>query len=110
MIVHGDIKLTNNGLLVRDGDLVLGEAPEQLLDALLASSTGSFRQYPTLGANLLVEIDAPGGNRGTLATVSNTLFSDGWRLDNLEIAEENNRSDVTLVQAVKLTDNTNSRL
>ena len=48
-----DILTDDSGdLLIEQGDLVIGEADEQLMQDIVLANRGDYKQYPQLGANL----------------------------------------------------------
>ena len=108
MIENGDILLRDGAIFGRNGDLAHGEAPEQILGAILNANAGNFRKYPTLGADLIKQVNGPVNSRDIVARVQNSLRLDGWRLEQLNLEEDNGDLTVTVESAVKVTDNTRS--
>jgi len=107
-IQHGDILLRQGVIFGQNGDLAHGDAQEQFLGAILNSNNGNFRAYPTLGANLSERINGVNDSRAISAAVQNALFLDGWRLVNLNIETSQAGTGITIREAVKVTDNTES--
>lgn len=107
-IQNGDILLNNGVIFGRNGDLAHGDGTEQIVGAILNASPGNFRRYPTLGANLARQINGPLNTRDIVARVQNSLRLDGWRLEELNIETEQDELTITLIEAVKVTDNTSS--
>lgn len=106
---YGDILLDqNNDIITKNGDIVVEDAPEQQLGAILNAQSGNFRRWPTLGANLADKVNGPFDSRDIFAAVSNALRLDGWRLDNIDLSDVGGVKKVTIKQAVKITDETNS--
>ena len=108
-IQHGDILLSDGKIVSRNGDLIHGDAQEQHLGALLDAHTGNFRRYPTLGANLDLDIDAPLNSRLIASKIASVLFLDGWSVGRLNISTNNlERINITVADATKTTDETSS--
>lgn len=107
-IQHGDILLKDNKIFGRNGDLAHGDGQEQFLGAIIEATPGNFRKYPTLAANLVTDINSPLDSRRIAAKVQNAIFLDGWRGIELRIEQSLTDLNITLVDAVKETDETQS--
>lgn len=108
MIENGDILLRDGRIFGQNGDLAHGEAPEQIIGAIMNASPGNFRRHPTLGANLIKQVNGPLNSRDIVARIQNALRLDGWRLEELNIETAQDELTVTVESAVKVTDNTQS--
>jgi len=111
MIKHGDILLNDDfEMVTKDGDISTGDAQTQHIASIVYSEKGNFRKHPTLGAGMSLEIDGVADSRRLSNKVSSSLNADGWQLKELNINTDNGTTDITVVDAVKTTDNTKSLL
>ena len=111
-VLEGDILIDENGNLVfKDGDIVAGNAALQHINAILNAAPGNFRKFPTLGANLGKEIDAPTDARKLERDISIALSLDGYQLIELDLEQTSEDSlRIDLINAIKVTDDTQSRI
>lgn len=81
-----DILSDENGdLLIKDGDIVIGESTKQHQKALLLAAKGSYKQFPEVGVDLrkylLGELDLE-----SLATaIGEEMEADGMRIQSLKL-------------------------
>lgn len=107
-ILHGDILLDNSKIFARNGDLAHGDAIEQQVGAILNAHSGNFRRWPTLAANLDLDVAGPMNSREIAGKVQNSIFLDGWRGIRLNIENDLENISVTLSEVEKITDETSS--
>ena len=108
-IGFGDIVLKGDTIQgTNDGDLKTGDAVEQQTGAILRATFGNFRKYPTLGANLPLQLEGSAGSRAVAGQVVESLQLDGWRVDEMDISTESDTLSVTLKEVVKVSDETNN--
>jgi len=104
---NGDILLKDGKIYSENGDLAHGNAKEQLIGANLAASTGNFRLFPTVGANVYKDINAPENVQRFVNKITNSLELDGWELDNIAIdIDKDNNLILNVLNAEKVTDDT----
>lgn len=109
MIQHGDILLRDGSIYGVAGDLANGDNQEQAIGAIVNANSGNFRKHPTLAANLSMQLNGPLNSREVAASVQDSLFSDGWRVDKINIEVDSLQDiTVTVMEAEKITDNTKS--
>ena len=108
MVEYGDIILDNeDNLLISNGDLKPGDNHEQAIGAIINADPGNFRKWPTLGAGLSTLLAGPLNSRDISAKIQNAANLDGWRVDRVKIDTPNLETvEVTVVEAVKTTDDT----
>ena len=109
-IQEGDIILgTNNEVQFKDGDLFLGDAPEQHIGAIINASKGNFRRCPTLGVDIVTKIDSPQDIRILEQDIRLEMQKDGYALKEMDLTTQNGEiTSIKIIEAEKVTDNTNS--
>lgn len=110
-IGEGDIKYdTDYNLFVSDGDIVISDAKEQHVGDVVRAEKGWYKQWPTLGAAISRELDAPQQFSTIEQTIRVALRADGYRLDEVDISTLGDIVDITVTAATKTTDNTGGLL
>lgn len=109
-IEYGDILLNDDSEITgtADGDLSSGSGKEQQVGAIINASTGNFRRNPTLAANLAEDLDGPVNSREISSKIQDAIFLDGWELRDLEITSEGETTKIEVLEAEKVTDDTQS--
>ena len=110
MIQYGDVLLNNDSEIygTLDGDLSNGDAKEQQLGAIVGATTGNFRRNPTLAANIAENLDGPIDSREIASKIQDAVFIDGWELRDLDIENDGETSTIKVLDAEKITDDTQS--
>lgn len=105
---EGDILLnSDNEVIFKDGDVVIGNASEQHINAIIATAKGNWRKYPTLGVDLHKKIDSPTDIREIEQDAKLGLELDGYVLKELEVTTNNiDEVNISVISAEKLTDDT----
>ena len=109
-IGEGDIMLDeNNTIRFENGDLKLGDAPEQHLGGIINAAKGNWRRYPTLGVDIQTKIDSPQDIRSLEQEIRLELEKDGYVLSGVDvITEDNEIVEINISEAEKVTDETES--
>jgi hypothetical protein len=109
-IEYGDILLDDESKIygTADGDLASGNGKEQQIGAIINASTGNFRRNPTLAANLAEDLDGPVNSRQIASKIQDAVFLDGWELRELDITSEGETTNIQVLEAEKITDDTQS--
>jgi hypothetical protein len=109
-IEYGDILLNNDSEIygTSDGDLANGNGKEQQVGAIVNATSGNFRRNPTLAANLAEDLDGPVDSRQIAAKIQDALFLDGWELLDLSIRSDQETTEIDILDAIKITDDTQS--
>ena len=109
-IQYGDVLLNNDTDIygTSGGDLAGGDNKEHQIGAIINASAGNFRRHPTLGANLVQDLDGPLNSRQVTSKIQDAVFLDGWELRDLSIDSEGEETKISVLDAVKVTDDTES--
>lgn len=109
MIQHGDILLNKEGDLDYTlGDIIVGDASSQIVGAISQSINGNFVSYPTLGANIPLQLDGVTDTRDVVADLTQAMRLDGWKIHEMDILTEGEKMEVSILSASKITDQTKS--
>lgn len=79
-----DIRCTDD-LLVENGDLVVGEASEDIIERLAYANVGEFKMAPKSGFGLTKMINAPGGTDALMVPIMEDLKRNGVDYKKIEI-------------------------
>lgn len=110
-ILEGDILVNKDfQIIFKNGDFAFGDAPKQHIAGILEASVGNWREHPTLGANLFKQIDSPNDIRELEQIIRLALQKDGYVIDELELSKSNGSYEFTIINAVKISDETKSML
>ena len=109
-IGEGDIILDSDGLMqFESGDLKIDNGIEQHLSAIMQASKGNFRRFPTLGADIIKDVDSPQSIRELEQKIRIEMEKDGYSLKEMDIITESNEiKKIYIMKAEKVTDNTES--
>lgn len=88
-----DIRCTDD-LLVENGDLVVGEASEDIIERLAYANKGEFKMSPQSGFGLSRMRNAPGGNDSLMTPIMEDLKRNGVDYKKIEI--DSNGINITL--------------
>lgn len=80
----GDLQISdtdpNNPL---SGDFVLGPSDNQHIFDIITSATGSFKQFPILGCNIITQLKGQNAN-GSIPIIKQQLQSDGYSMGSVK--------------------------
>ena len=109
-VQEGDMQLNSNGVIqFKDGDFKLGDAPEQHLAAILNASKGNFRKNPTLGVDIINDLDSPQDVRQLEQKIRVETGKDGYSVKEMQIITDDLEiKNIYIQSAEKVTDNTKS--
>lgn len=109
-IEYGDILLNKSFSIFStpDGDLANGDNKEHQIGAIVNADEGNFRKHPTLAARVSRKIEGVSDSRDIVADVIDAVFLDGWRINELDLNTENDNVEISVVDADKITDSTES--
>ncbi len=109
-IGEGDILLdSNQTIMFENGDIKIGNGLKQHIGAIMNASPGNFRNHPTLGVGIVNFIDSPQDITELEQVVRLNFEQDGYKLSQLDIeTQDNSITNINIVEAVKITDNTES--
>lgn len=103
---HGDFLLESNELQFKDGDISASQAKEQLLGAIVGAHPGNFIRKPTIGPGLNLSINGPLNATDISRNIINSVRLDGWEIEEMDISNGGDDPEITIIEANKLTDNT----
>jgi len=79
-----DILLTNNDLMVKDGDLAIGISDTQHVNLLLSTNKGDWKQTPTAGVGITNYLETH--NDGSLSReIQTQLSADGAKISRIAV-------------------------
>jgi hypothetical protein len=82
MALNYDIALSNNDLLIQDGDFVIGQSDEQHIVDTINAFPGWWKQNPADGVGLLQYVRSSGKQQEIARIVKIQLQSDGYQVSN----------------------------
>ncbi len=88
-----DIRCTDD-LLVENGDFMVGEASEDIIERLAYANVGEFKMAPQSGFGLVNMINAPGGTDALMVPIMEDLKRNGVDYKKIEI--DSNGINITL--------------
>lgn len=88
-----DIRCTDD-LLVENGDFMVGEASEDIIERLAYANVGEFKMAPQSGFGLANMINAPGGTDSLMVPIMEDLKRNGVDYKKIEI--DSNGINITL--------------
>lgn len=81
---------TDGDLLIQNGDLVIGIANQELLNSLLVSHTGEWKQNPDVGINLELYINSNFTSTLLLEQdIKSEMINDGFIVNSINIMFDN---------------------
>lgn len=75
----GDLKIV-------DGDFVIADADNQVIEALMVSVKGELKEFPLVGADISRLLKSRDGQTRALKEIKAQLKSDGFDVANIKIA------------------------
>ena len=86
---RSDILLDSNlDPQIANGDFVCGVSDQQNVNLLLQATKGSFREYPTVGVNLISYLHSTNSARAMRREINVQLMNDNYKVDTLTIDDE----------------------
>jgi len=92
-----DIILIDDDLEINEtGDFRLGFSDEQSIDHILRAYKGEFRQAPTIGVGIALELNSPLSNDGLEAKIRRDLDVDSWSIASLLVSSAGSDKKITI--------------
>lgn len=83
-----DLILDGNTLLIRNGDLVIGEADNQHITDILTAEKGEYKRNPEIGVGSNNFINSPIDVQNIKQIVSLNLELDGFTVQEVEVRKD----------------------
>jgi hypothetical protein len=94
-----DIILIDDDLLIKNGDLVIGESDDQHIGLLMRMNKGDLKQYPLVGVGIDRAIKTRSGNfQSILSDARLQLVADGYFINHLTEVEGKINIDTTRIK------------
>lgn len=82
MALNYDIALSNNDLLIQDGDFIIAQSDEQHIADTINAFAGWWKENPSDGVGLLQYVKSSGKEQEIARSVKLQLQSDGYQVSN----------------------------
>ena len=90
MALNYDIALSNNDLLIQDGDFVIAQSDEQHIADTINAFPGWWKENPADGVGLLQYVRSSGKQQEIARSVKLQLQSDGYQVSNTTVTIDTN--------------------
>ena len=97
MPVRHDILLDeNNDLIIENGDFKIGESDQQHQQAIIATWTGQWKEFPLLGIGINYYLGGSGLQQELIREMRIQLTDDGYKFNSVDILDNNFYVDATI--------------